>query len=48
MDDDRFATPMISHSQAGQIYVGDFIVYNKNSLLQMAKVKLFYRKVKIY
>ena len=47
MHDDRFATPMISNLQAGQIYVGDFIVYNQHGRLEMAKVKLFFRKVKI-
>lgn len=44
LNDTRFSTPMIS-SQAGHVFIGDFINYNTSGGLKLAKVKLFYQKV---
>lgn len=44
MQDPRFFTPMIS-TNADQVFVNDFIKVNNGGCLQIAKVKLFFRKV---
>lgn len=47
MDDKRFFTPMIN-SNVGHIFVNDFVKVHTSSSLQVAKVKMFFKKVCFY
>ena len=48
MNDERFFTPMINTYHAGHVFIGDFINYETEDGLKMAKVIMFFKQVQIF